>query len=112
MSTSQVVAAWTPIIIRGNVYEKTVTWEDENGTPINFIDQQIDVIPNGAASFSWTQGNGKYTLQSTGVYLLRLDPADTTALTWSSGKYRISGIEGDGDTAECFLEGLIFCKDC
>ena len=112
MADSQTVAAWTPVIVKGNVFEKTIVWEDEDGIPIPFSDQQIDVDPNGAASFSWTQGNGKYTLVSPGQYLLRLDPADTLALTWTSGKYRISGIEGDGDTFKCVLEGLIFAKNC
>lgn len=110
MSTS--VASFTMVIIRGGVYQKTFAITDDNGAPILLTSAQIDVEPNGAASFSWTQANGKFTNSSTGVYDLNLTATDTTALTWDSGTYKMAVVDGDGDANPCLIEGLIFVKDC
>ena len=112
MSTSQTVAAWTPVITKGAVYQKTITLTDENGTPVTLMSAEIDVTPNGATSFAWTQGNGKFTNVSAGVYFLDLTAVDTAALTWTSGRYRLSIVDNSSNPNPCLIEGLIFAKDC
>jgi hypothetical protein len=106
------VASFTIVIVRGAVYLKTFAITDENSDPITLTSAQIDVEPNGAPNFSWTQANGKFTNASPGVYDLALTAADTTAFTWDSGTYRMSIVDNGGDENPCFIEGLIFSKDC
>jgi hypothetical protein len=110
--SSEIVASWTGVIIKGGTFAKTFTFTDENGAPIVFNSLQIDVVPNIGPAFSWTQGNGKFTLQSAGVYLLRLEVSDTEAIEWTSATYHFNGEEADGDSNPCFLNGLLFAKDC
>lgn len=110
MSTS--VASFTMVIIRGGVYQKTFAITDDAGLPILLNSAQINVTPNGATPFSWTQANGKFTNSATGVYDLNLTAADTTALTWDSGTYQMAVVDSDGDPNPCLISGLIFVKDC
>ncbi len=111
MST-QIVAAWTPVIVKGGVYVKEIAITDENGAPVVLLSAEIDVTPNGSAAIQWTQGNGLFTNVSDGVYLLSLDEAYTTALDWASGRYRLSVVDDSGDANPCLIEGLIFAKNC
>lgn len=113
MPTSEIVASWTAVIVKGGTFRKTFTFTDENQAPIEFSNLQIDVTPNIGPAFSWTEGNGKFTLQSVGVYLLELSAADTAAFEWTSGTYRFNGTEAtSGDVTPCFGAGLVFAKDC
>jgi hypothetical protein len=112
MSTSEIVAAWTPVIVRGAVFQKTFKITDEAGTPVPFTTAEIIITPKGDTPLSWTQGNGKFTLTSPGVYYLSLDEADTMGYAWSSGVYRLSVVDGSGDSNPCLIEGRIFVKDC
>lgn len=109
---SETVASFTIVIIKGGVYQKTFAITDDNGTPIPLNSAQINVTPNGATPFSWTQANGKFTNVSAGVYDLALTAADTTALTWESGTYHMAVVDGDGDANPCLTSGLIFARDC
>ncbi len=109
---SETVASFTIVIIKGGVYQKTFAITDEGGTPIPLNSAQIDVEPNGATNFSWTQANGKFTLVSPGVYDLNLTASDTTAFTWESGTYRMVVEDADGDANPCLIEGNIFAKNC
>src|SRR5689334_6836396 len=113
MSTSEIVASYTFVIVKGATFRETFTFTTENGTPIEFSSLEIDITPTTGAPFSWTQGNGLFTLQSPGVYLLELSDTYTAAITASSGTYRFNGVETlSGDVNPCFLEGLAFFKDC
>lgn len=113
MSTSEIVASFTIVIIKGGTYRKTFTFTDENDAPIVFSSLQIDVTPNIGSAFSWTQANGKFTVQSDGVYLLELSDSDTAAFTWTSGTYHLNGVESaSGDVNPCFMTGLVFARDC
>lgn len=90
----------------------TLTLTDETtGLPITLDSAQIDVNPSGAAAFSWTQANGKFTNASPGVYDLALTAADTAAYTWTHGRYALSVVQS-GDANPCLIEGIIFAKDC
>jgi hypothetical protein len=109
---SETVASWTPVIVKGGVFQKTITVTDEAGAPITLNSAEIVVTPNGASPFSWTQGNGKFTNASPGVYDLALTAVDTAAYSWTSGKYRLSVTDNVGDPNPCLIEGLIFAKDC
>jgi len=111
MSTQQ-IASWTPVIVKGGVFTKQFTFTDENGALITFLSAEIDVTPNGSPAIQWTQANGLFTNVSPGVYLLSLDEAYTTALGWTSGRYVLKVVEDSGDTNPCLIEGLIFAKDC
>ena len=64
-----------------------------------------------AASKDAPTGNAKFLNTGVGVFQLDLDEADTAALSWASGTYVISIVEG-GETNPCIIEGLIFCEDC
>lgn len=107
------VAAWTPIIKKGATYRQTLIITDETtGLPVTLNSAQIDVFPDGAANFSWTQANGKFTNVSAGIYNLVLTDTETLALTWTSGRYRLNVVDSDGDVNPCFIENFIFAKDC
>jgi hypothetical protein len=111
--SSEIVASYTFVIVKGGTYRKTFTFTDESGAPIEFTSLQIDITPNIGDAFSWTQGNGLFTLQSAGVYLLELSDTYTAAIEATSGTYRFNGVEAaSGDVNPCFLEGLAFFKDC
>lgn len=110
---SEIVASFDIVITKGGTYRKIFTFTDENGAPIEFDSLQIDVTPNIGAAFSWTQANGKFTLQSAGEYLLHLTDSDTAAFDWTSGNYHLNGVETtSGDVNPCFMPGLVFAKDC
>lgn len=110
---SEIVASYTFVIVKGGTFRKTFTFTDENGAPIDFTSLQIDITPNIGSAFSWTQGNGLFTLQSSGVYLLELNAAYTAAIEATSGTYRFNGAESaSGDVNPCFMEGLTFFKVC
>jgi|SRR5215831_1759990 len=110
--SEQVVPQWNPVIIKGGVYQQTISITDEDGNAIALMSAQINVVPQGAASFSWTQANGKFTNVSAGVYYLNLTASDTSALSWTSGKYYLAVVEVSGDPNPCLLEGLIYAKSC
>ena len=113
MSTEIVIASYTAVIVRGAIFQPEFIFEDENGVPDATSSADFIVIPNGAAGFSWTQGNGFFLNTGVGRYMLNLVEADTAALTgWSSGRYQISVVESTGFTNPCVVEGLIFVKDC
>jgi hypothetical protein len=109
--TSTQIAAWTPVIIKGSVFQKTFAFEDEVGNPVTFTSAQINVQPNGAAPFSWTQGNGKFTNTGPGTYLLDIGDTETSGYTWSSGHWELAVMEG-ADPYPCLIEGTIFVKEC
>lgn len=108
---TQTVSSWTPVIVKGAVFQQTFILTDDTGAPITLDSAQIDVTPSGAAALSWTQANGKFTNVSPGVYDLALTAADTTALTWEHGRYALNVVES-GDANPCLIEGLIFARDC
>lgn len=111
--SSEIVASFTIVIVKGGTYRKTFTFTDENDAPIGFDSLQIDVTPNIGSEFSWTQANGKLTLQSTGVYLLLLTDTDTEAFDWTAGTYHFNGTEtSSGDVNPCFMSGLVFANNC
>lgn len=110
---SEIVASFDVVITKGGTYRAEFGWVDENGAPVTFDSLQIDVTPNTGSAFSWTQANGKLTLQSAGVYLLLLTDTDTAAFDWTSGSYHFNGVEStSGDVNPCFAPGLVFVKDC
>lgn len=109
---SESVASFTIVIIKGGVYQKTFALTNDAGTPITLTSAQINVTPNGATPFSWTQANGKFTNSSPGVYDLALTAADTAAFTWESGTYHMAVVDNDGDANPCLISGLIFARDC
>ena len=111
--SSQVVSSWTPVIIKGGVYQKTISITDENGDPVPaLVSAQIDVTPVGDTPFSWTQANGKFTNVSAGVYSLDLTAVDTAAFAWTVGKYVLNIVDNAGDANPCLIEGKIWAKDC
>lgn len=109
---TETVSSFTIVIVKGGVYQKTFTITDEDGAPITLTSAQIDVTPNGAAAFSWTQANGKFTNVSPGVYSLDLTAVVTAAFTWESGTYHMKVVDSDGDANPCLISGLIFAKNC
>lgn len=110
---SEIVASFTIVITKGGTYRKTFTFTDENDAPIVFSSLQIDVTPNIGSAFSWTQANGKFTVQSDGVYLLELSDADTEAFEWTSGTYHMAAVLAtSGDVDPCYISGLVFANNC
>lgn len=105
------VSSFTIVLVRGAVYQKTFELTDDSGTPITLSSSSIIVTPNGASEVDWTQGNGKFTVVSPGVYNLALTATDTAGYSWSSGKWRWSVVQS-GDANPCLTEGLCFVKDC
>lgn len=113
MASTESVASFTIVLVRGGVYLKTFTITDDAGAAITLDSAQIDVTPNGDTSFSWTQANGKFTNSSPGVYDLALTAADTASYTgWTAGTYVMSVVDDDGDANPCLISGNIFSKDC
>ena len=113
MPTSEIVASFTIVITKGGTYRRTFTFTDENDTPIDFTSLQVDVTPNIGDPFSWTQANGKFTIQSTGVYLLELSNTDTEAFEWTAGTYHFDAVLAtSGDVDPCYISGLVFANNC
>lgn len=110
--SSEIVASYTFVIVKGGTFRVPWFFTDEAGTPTELLNLQIDITPNIGAAFSWTQSNGLFTLQAVGSYLLELDAAYTAAIEANSGTYRFNAIEANGDVSPCFIEGLAFFKDC
>ncbi len=111
MST-QTVSSWTPVIIKGGVFQKTFTFTDEDGNPIAYTDFEIIITPNVGSPFTWNVANGQISFVSTGVYSLFVTDTETTAYTWSSGRYRFSVTDPDSNPVPCLTEGIAFAKDC
>ena len=106
------IANFTPVIIRGGVYMPSIKFEQAAGVPEPTSSAKVVVTPNGEAVFEWTQGNGLFINIATGEYRFNLSEADTAAITWDSGKYRIEVVDSNGFTVPCIMEGLIFAEDC
>lgn len=106
------VQEWKWRIKRGRTFRHTLTLKDENGNLVPLTSAQIDIVPSGAASFSLTQGNGKFTNVSTGVYLILIPATDTAAYTWSRGTYALNITETNGDIDPCLIESNIIVEDC
>lgn len=111
MST-QLIASWTPTVIKGGVFQKTFTFTDEDGNPIAYTDFEIVITPNGASPFTWNVANGQIAFVSTGIYTLFVDQTETAAYSWTSGRYRLSVTDASGNPIPCLTEGLIFSRDC
>lgn len=105
------ISSFTIVLVRGGVYQKTFEIRDDAGVVITLDSAQIDVNPEGAADFSWTQANSKFTNVSPGIYDLDLTAADTAAYTWDHGTYKLSVVQS-GDANPCLISGLVFSKDC
>jgi len=112
LSTTEIVASWTIVIIRNGVYSRTITFTDQDGNPETLTSAEIVVTPNGAAEFSWTQGNGKLVNTGPGAYFLTLDEIDTASYLWPAGHYRIEIVDLSGNVTPCITEGLVFARDC
>ncbi len=108
---SQQVSSFTIVLVRGAVYLKTFELTDDSGVPIALTTSSIIVTPNEASEVDWTQANGKFTNNGTGIYDLALTAADTAAYAWDSGKWEWSVVQG-GDANPCLTSGLVFVKDC
>lgn len=111
MST-QIVASWSLVIVKGMTFTKRFAFTDEDGTPIPYTDFEIVVTPTVGSPFTWSVGSGNVTFISTGIYSVLVDDTDTAAYTWSSGRYRLSVVDGSGNPIPCLIEGLAFAKDC
>lgn len=111
MSTPIEVASFTIVLVRGAVYQKTFTIRDDSGVLVTLDSAQINVTPVDAASFSWTQANGKFTNASPGVYDLDLTAANTQSYSWSNATYQMAVVESS-DANPCLIEGLVFVKNC
>lgn len=106
------VQEWKWRIKRGRTFRHTITLKDENGDLVPLSAAQIDITPTGAAAFSLTQGNGKFTNVSPGVYLILIPASDTTGYTWSRGTYALNITETNGDVDPCLMESTITVEDC
>lgn len=106
------IASYTFVVIRGGVLQVPFSFFDENGDPENVLSASIIITPNGASEVQWTQVNGFFPQTGTGEYETDLDAADTTALAWDSGTYRLAIVDGSGFPVPCLVEGLIFVRDC
>jgi len=107
-----VIAAFTPVFQRDAVYQTTISFNDADGNPVPTLSASFIGIPNGDVTFTWDVGNGKFIPVSTGTYRFDLTNADTAAITWSSGRYRVEVVDSSGITFPCFIEGLMFTEDC
>ena len=105
------IASWTPVIIRGGVFIIPINFFD-GVNPENVLSASIIITPDGAAEEQWTQANGLLLNLGVGQFTPNLMEADTSAITWDSGHYRIEIVDGSGFTVPCVTEGLIFAKDC
>jgi hypothetical protein len=106
------IAQWTPVIIKGGVFQKTFTFTDEDGVAIDYTDFEIVVTPNGASPFTWNVANGQVSAGGTGIYTLFVDQTETAAYAWENGRYRLSVTDPDSNPVPCLIEGLAFARDC
>lgn len=107
------IASYTIVIIRGGVFQVPISFFDEAGDPENTLSASIIITPNGGfPEEQWTQANGLFPQVATGEYTTNLSEADTAAIAWDSGRYRIEIVDGSGFTVPCITEGLAFAKDC
>lgn len=110
---TQTVSSWTPVIKRGGVLRKTISFKDEAGTPIPYTDFEIPIVDeNGSPLVTWSVGNGQITFVGTGVYTLFVDAPETTGYSWSYGTYRFSVTDGSGNPVPCLTEGKVFVENC
>jgi len=108
----KIVAAWQPVMIKGQPFSKRFAFTDEDGAPIPFTNFEIVVTPNTASPFTWNVANGQVSLISTGVYQLTVPDTETAAYLWDSGKYRLSVVDGSSNPIPCLIENVIFAKTC
>jgi hypothetical protein len=116
MSTVEIdgvqVANFTIVIKRGGVFIDQWSFLGSSGTPDATLDAKIVVEPRGAASEEWNSSNGRFTNVSTGTYLLNLDEAYTTAITWDFANYHVYVVESSGNTVPCITSGFVFVENC
>ena len=106
------IASWTPVIIRGGVFQIPIGFLDD-GEPENVLSASVIITPNdGFPEEQWTQANGLFPNVGVGEFTTNLSESDTTGIAWDSGSYRIEIVDGSGFTVPCIVEGLIFAKDC
>lgn len=111
MSTE--VAAWTPIIIKGQTFSTPLSFQDDaTGAPLPYTDVEIVVTPTVGSPFTWNATNGQITFVSAGVYNLSVPYSETASYEWTSGRYRLSVVNAALQPIPCLTEGLIFAKDC
>src|SRR5262245_11536790 len=110
---TQVIPAWVPTIIKGEVFSKEFAFTDVNDAPIAYTDFVITVTSfSGMLLETWSVGSGNVTFISTGVYDLDLTVVETTAITWSEATYKLSVTDPDGNPIPCLIENLIFARSC
>ncbi len=108
----ELIAAFTPVIVRGGIYQTSLSFLDADEVPIPILAASFIGTPDGAVPFTWDTGNNLFINISTGVWRFNLFEADTTALVWDSGSYRIEVVDVSGFTIPCIIEGLMFATDC
>ena len=106
------LAIWVSIVIRGGVYLTQVSFKDADGNPIATLDASFIGTPEGGSPFTWDSGNNLFINIGVGIYRFNLLEADTAALAWDSGTYRIEVVDVSGFTFPCFIDGLMFVRDC
>lgn len=108
----QQVASFDIVITRDGVYINQWALLDEAGDPDPTLDAKIIVEPRGAANEEWNSANGRFTNVSTGTYLLDLDEAYTTAITWDFANYHLYIVDSSGNVVPCLIAGFVYVIDC
>lgn len=106
------IANKTIVITRGGDFVEQWSFLDGDGVPQILLEAKIIVEPDDADAEEWNDVNGRFTNVSDGVYVLDLDVAYTTAITWSTGKYHVYIVEDSGFIDPCITNGLLFAEDC
>lgn len=107
----QQIASYTFVIIRGAVLQIPFAFYDDAGIE-NVLSASIIITPEGASEVQWTQGNGLFPQTGTGQFATNLSEANTTALTWDFGRYRLEIVDSSGFTVPCITEGFVYVKNC
>jgi len=91
-----------------------VTWQDENGNPVNLTgynaDMQVRLSPGGSLLIELTNSNGRITLGGTaGTINLNIPATQTTSFTPGTYHYDILMTSGAG-IATRLLEGTFYVE--
>ena len=100
------VPYWTMQIKRGMDFSATLTFRSDD-TLFNFDTAELLIFPQGGNQIDWTEGNGKFTNTSTGVYTVQIESTETAEYTWTYGSFRLNVVL-DGEPDPSYTTGKVF----
>lgn len=102
------VVPWTIYLTRRSDFWGTIAKvEDGNGDPVQFINTELVIMPEGEPPIVWNPINGKLTITGVGQFSFNVLKEEIATYSFEAADYRWSVTYSNGKTDGEWMEGKI-----